>query len=156
MEYVIWFIFSFILIYIIYYFLFIRKARRGEKISAEAQYLTVLYKLDIDKFSYYKFVRVVGLVTSFDIAIVSTIVAKVDGVIWQILFGFVAVVPVIVLSFMLVGKYYQSKQTKDNSKELAKEKKYLDKKDNKKKKKKSKKVISKTEVSKKKGKKKNG
>ena len=46
----------------------------------------------------------------------------------------------------VVSLYFQNKQTKDNSKELEKEKKYLDKKDKKKKKK----------VSKKKGKKKNG
>jgi len=154
MEYIGWFLFSFILIYIIYYFLFIKKARRGDKISAEAQYLVALYKLDVNKFSYYRFVRVVGLVTSFDIAIVATIVAKVDGIIWQILFGFVAVIPVILLTFMLVGKFYQNKQTKDNTKELEKEKKYLDKKDEKKQKKKKKKESKK--INKKKGKKKNG
>ena len=68
-----------------------------------------------------------GIVTSFDIALVSTIVAKVDGIVWQILFGFVAVVPVIVLSFMLLGKYYKYKQTLDNSKELEMEKKWENK-----------------------------
>ena len=83
-----------------------------------------------------------GIVTSFDIALVSTIVAKVDGIVWQILFGFVAVVPVIVLSFMLLGKYYKYKQTLDNSKELEMEKKWENKR----------KKISK----KRKGKKKNG
>lgn len=139
MEYIGWFIFSFIFIYIIYYFVFIRRTRRGEKVPAEAQYLISLYKLDVDKFSYRKFVQIVGIITSLDIALVATIVTKVDGVVWQILFGFVAVVPVVVLTFMLLGKYYQNKQTKDNSKELAKEKKYLDKKDKKKKKKTSKK-----------------
>lgn len=154
MEYIGWFLFSFILIYIIYYFIFIKKARRGDKMLAEAQYLIALYKLDVNKFSYYRFVRIVGLVTSFDIAIVATIVAKVDGIIWQILFGFVAVIPVILLTFMLVGKFYQIKQTKDNTKELEREKKYLDKKDKKKQKKKKKKEDKKT--NKKKGKKKNG
>lgn len=137
MEYVIWFIFSFILIYIIYYILFIRKARRGEKVPSEAQYLIALYKLDVNKFSYRRFIRMVGLVTSLDIAIVATIVTNVGGVIWQILFGFVAVIPIIGLSFMLLGKYYQKKQTQDNTKELEKEKKYLEKLDKKKKKKKT-------------------
>ena len=139
MEYIGWFIFSFILIYIIYYILFIKKTKRGEKVPSEAQYLISIYKLDVNKFSYYRFIRVVGLVTSFDIAIVATIVATVDAIIWQILFGFVAVVPVIVLSFMLLGKYYQNKQTKDNTKELEKEKKYLKKLDKKNKKKSNKK-----------------
>ena len=133
MEYVSWFLFSFILIYILYYVIFIRKSRRGVKVPAEAQYLISLYKLDVNLFSYYRFMRIVGLVTSLDIAIIATIVAKVEGIVWQILFGFVAVVPVIILSFLLLGKYYQRKQSQDNSKELAKEKKYLDKKDKKKK-----------------------
>ncbi len=142
MEYVSWFFFSFILIYIIYYVFFIRKTKRGVKVPAEVQYLITLYQLDVNLFSYRKFVQMTGIVTSFDIALVSTIVAKVDGIVWQILFGFVAVVPVIVLSFMLLGKYYKYKQTLDNSKELEMEKKWENKR----------KKISK----KRKGKKKNG
>jgi hypothetical protein len=137
MEYISWFLFSFILIYIIYYYFFIRKTRRNVKVTTEAQYLISIYKLDVNLFSYRKFMQIVGLVTSIDIALVATIVAKVDGIVWQILFGFVAVVPVVVLSFMLLGKYYQNKQLKDNSKELASEQKYLakqSKKENKKKK----------------------
>ncbi len=128
MEYISWFLFSFILIYIIYYVFFIRKTKRGVKVPAEAQYLITLYRLDVNLFSYRKFVRMVGVVTSFDIALVSTIVAKVEGVVWQILFGFVAVVPVIILTFMLLGKYYKHKQTLDNSQELEKESKLENKK----------------------------
>ena len=127
MEYVIWFITGFLLVYIIYYIFSIRSSVRKNKPPVEAQYLIVQYKLDIKKFSYRKFLKIVGLVTSFDIALVATVVCNVGGVVWQILFGFVAVVPVIIISFLLLGKYYQQKQLKDNSKELAKEKKYLDK-----------------------------
>ena len=144
MEYIGWFIFSFILVYIIYYIFSIRKARRGVKVPSEVQCLITLYKLDVNKFSYWNFTRVVGLVTSLDIALVATVVTKVNGIVWQILFGFVAVVPVVVLSFILLGKYYQKKQTKDNKKELEKEKKYLEKLDNKKKKKEEKKEKKKT------------
>ena len=146
MEYVSWFLFSFILIYIIYYIFYMRKTIRGEKVPSEAQFLITVYKLDVNKFSYRRFIKIVGLVTTLDIAVTATVVAKVEGVIWQILFGFVAVIPIVVLSFMLLGKYYQNKQEKDNKKELQKEKKYLDKIDKKKKKKEAKK----------KGKKKNG
>ena len=127
MEYVIWFITGFLLVYIIYYIFSIRPSVRKNKPPVEAQYLIVQYKLDIKKFSYRKFLKIVGLVTSFDIALIATVVCNVGGVVWQILFGFVAVVPVIIISFLLLGKYYQQKQLKDNSKELAKEKKYLDK-----------------------------
>ncbi len=135
MEYLVWFIISFILIDAIYSFFFIRKARRNKKIPAEAQYLIYRYHLDIEKFSYRKFLKIVGWVTSFDIALVATCIGVVDHVIWQILFGFVIVIPVAMLSFLLLGKYYQQKQLKDNTKELEKEKKYLAKKETKEKRK---------------------
>ena len=137
MEYVIWFLAGFIFIYVIYYILFIRNARRDSKLNSEVQYLVKLYKLDIKKFSYYKFVRVVGLVSSFDIALVSVIVAFAKGIVWQLLFSVLIVFPVIIISFMILGNYYKKKQEKDNTKELEKEEEYL-KKVNKKKKKKNK------------------
>ena len=150
MEYISWFLFSFVFIYIIYYFLFIRKTKRDYKIPSEAQYLIALYKLDTKLFSYQRFVRIVGMVTSFDIALVATMVANIDGSIWQILFGFVIVVPIMVISFMLLGKFYQKKEIKDNSKELEKEKKYLEKREKKDKKKNSKKKKQKSKNEKKK------
>ncbi len=145
MEYICWFLFSFILIYIIYDLVFIRRTKRGIKVPQEVQYLISLYHLDINLFSYHKFVQIVGIVTSFDIAVAATAVIEIQGLIWQILFGFIVVLPVIAISFMLLGKYYQKKQTKDNTKELEKEQKYLLKKRKRKKTNK-----------KKKGKKKNG
>ena len=141
MEYVIWFMTGFLLIYIIYYLFSIRPSWKKDKPPVEAQYLIMQYKLDIKKFSYRKFLKIVGLVASFDIALVATVVYNVGDVIWQVLFGLVAVIPVIIISFLLLGKYYQQKQLKDNSKELEKEKKYLDKIN--KKKTKNKKVVKK-------------
>ena len=127
--------------------MFIRRTIRGEKVPNEANYLINLYNLDVNLFSYRKFIKTVGLVTSFDVALVATFVAVVDSrLIWQVLFGFVAVVPVIVITFMLLGKYYQIKQTKDNSKELEKEKKYLEKLKLKDKKKEEKKINRKKKV----------
>lgn len=126
MEILSWFTFDFVLIFTLYYILFIRKAKRGVKTPSEVQYLINLYKLDTKKFSYKKFLVFVGLVTSFDTSLVATIVTVVDGIVWQILFGFIIVIPVMVISFTILGKYYKNKETKDNSKELEREKKYLE------------------------------
>ena len=148
MEIVGWFIFDYILIYLIYYVWFIRRTVRGEKVPTEANYLINLYKLDVNKFSYRKFIKIVGLVTSFDVALAATLVAIMDNrVIWQILFSLVIIIPIIAITFMLVGKFYQNKQNKDNTKELEKEKIYLKKleqKDNKKKNKEDNKKTKKT------------
>ena len=124
-KYVITFILTFILIYLIYFFYYILFCRREGKCPAEATYIIKLYKLDINKFSYRKFIRIISLVTSFDIAFAVTVVSYFDKIIWQILFGLIVIIPVIIISFMLVGKYYAKKQLKDNSKELKKEEKYL-------------------------------
>lgn len=145
MEILGWFIFDYILIYFIYYMWFIRRTVRGEKIPSEANYLINLYKLDINKFSYRKFIKIVGLITSFDVALVATLVAVMDNrVIWQILFSLVIIIPIIAVTFMLLGKFYQNKQTKDNTKELEKEKEYLEKLKIKDKKKKEKKLNKKS------------
>lgn len=148
MEIVGWFIFDYILIYLIYYVWFIRRTVRGEKVPTEANYLINLYKLDVNKFSYRKFIKIVGLVTSFDVALAATLVAIMDNrFIWQILFSLVIIIPIIAITFMLVGKFYQNKQNKDNTKELEKEKIYLKKleqKDNKKKNKEDNKKTKKT------------
>ena len=81
------------------------------------------FNLNIDLFSYRKFLTIVGLVVSLDISLVATFVPIIDGIVWQILFGFIIIIPVVVLSFMLIGAYYKKKQSLDNSKELEKEKK---------------------------------
>ena len=143
MKYFLWFIFGVVFVYIIYYILFIRKASRDIKPSSEAEYLIKCYKLDINKFSYRKFVRVVGIVSSIDVSLTSVIVMFVNGLVWQILFGLILVLPIIIISFMLLGHYYKNKESKDNSKELAKEKKYLDKQEEKFKKKEEKKQLKK-------------
>lgn len=128
MEILGWFIFDYIIVLCIYYFLFIRRTVRGEKVPAEANYLINLYDLDVNLFSYRKFIKVVGLVTSFDVSLVATLVALIDSrIIWQVLFGVIGIIPIIAITFMLLGKYYKVKQNKDNSKELEKEKKYLEK-----------------------------
>ena len=123
MEYLSWFLLDFIVIFIFYYFIYVRKGRKNKKKPSEASYLITYYKLDTNLFSYRKFLTVVGLVVSFDIAVVATFVPIIDGIVWQILFGFIIIIPVVVLSFILVGNYYKKKQTLDNSKELEKEKK---------------------------------
>ena len=123
MEYISWFLLDFIVIFMFYYFIYVRKGRKNKKKPSEVSYLITYYKLDTSLFSYRKFLTVVGLVVSFDIAVVATFVPIIDGIVWQILFGFIIIIPVVVLSFILVGNYYKKKQTLDNSKELEKEKK---------------------------------
>lgn len=109
MESIGYFVFTFILVYVLYYFLSVRKAKRNsKKVPVEAEYLILLYKLDTKNFNYKKFVNTVAIVGSFDIALVATIVFHIDGFLWELLFGFILLIPVIGVSFMLLGKYYKN------------------------------------------------
>ena len=128
MEYVIWFIVDFIIVFLLYYFLVVSRLSfdKRKKKPSEVSVLINGFNLDINKFSYRKFLITISLVSAFDIAIVATIITIFNGFIWQLLFGFIIIVPIIVISFMLVGKYYQKKQTLDNKEELAKEKKLIE------------------------------
>ena len=111
MEDIICFIGIFIVLYILFYLFMVKKARRNsKKVPVEVQYLLVQYNLDTKNFRYKQFMNTVALVASFDISLVATIVFHIEGFIWQLLFGFIFLVPVILLSFMLVGKYYQNKK----------------------------------------------
>ena len=111
MEEIIYFVITFLIVYTIYYFASIRKAKKNKKkIPVELEYLMLCYKIDVKKIPYRNFLNTIAIVGSFDVALVTTLVSLIDGVIWQLLFGFVFVVPIIVISFMLVGKYYKNYQ----------------------------------------------
>ena len=130
MEYVVIFITTLVVFFLIYYFYYVLFARRGKnRCPAEATYLIRLYKLDINKFSYRRYLLDVSFVTSIDISITATVIFLFDKLIWQILFGLITIIPIIAISFTLLGKYYVKKQNKDNSKELEKEKRKNDRQD---------------------------
>ena len=71
----------------------------------------------------------ISLLTSIDIAIVATVIFGFKELIWQILFGLITVIPVVAISFIITGKYYQNKQLKDNSKEIDRENRIIERQD---------------------------
>lgn len=110
MEFIINFIFVFILVYLFYYFFSVRKARRNsKKIPVEVQYLLLKYKIDLKKIRYKKFVNSVALVGSLDIALVGAVIFYINNLLLQLLAGVVLFVPLILISFRFLGKYYQNK-----------------------------------------------
>jgi len=109
MEFFINFIIIFAIVYMFYYFVSVRKARKTSKnIPIEVQYLLIRYQIDLKKIRYKKFVNSVTLVGSFDIALVGSVVLFVKEMLFQLLFGFLLFVPIILISFWLLGKYYQN------------------------------------------------
>lgn len=75
----------------------------------EIKYLEMRYKIDLKKVDYKKLLLVISLVSSFDIALLVSIVMMIHHYILEILVALLLVIPLILLSYHLVGVYYVKK-----------------------------------------------
>ena len=123
MKEVILFIACFILVFICYQVFFIlpmKKYRKNKKNGkkkkikekkelAEIRFLVTKYKLDLDKVNYNKLLLVVSLVSSFDITLIVTIITLFDSYLVSFLLAAVLVLPIVMISYWLVYKFYEKK-----------------------------------------------
>ena len=75
----------------------------------EDSFLTLKFKLDFKKINYKKYLHLTALVNSFIIALTLELVQIVNGIFFQILLSFVFLVPLILITYTIIGKYYQKK-----------------------------------------------
>lgn len=114
------FIIIFILVLLIYELIFYkyktRKKRKTKKLKnnypLEVLIMSSFYKVDIDKVNYNKFLNVLAIISSFDIALIVSIVSLVDNGLLQILLALVLVLPVIFLSYYIISLFYRKKESK--------------------------------------------
>ena len=114
----------FIIVYIIYQLVFIlpkKKSKTKSKVDKlkrkkkekneiiEIRYLILRYKLDIKKVNYNQLLQIVALVSSVDIALITTIEMMLESSLFQILVVFILVWPVFMFSYYLVFKFYEKK-----------------------------------------------
>lgn len=107
----------FIIIFIINYFLYIRKKKRlnKNKVPVELYYLVSMYKLDINKIKYKKFLWIYSFINTFIVSTIYIIVVYlVEGFLWQLLIGTVLLILLIIICYGLLGRYYQMKEGIDN------------------------------------------
>lgn len=108
MEFLVNFILIFVVVYSCYYVMSVRKARKnGKHVPVEVQYLLIKYQISLKKIRYKRFVNSVALIGSFDIALVGSFILYIKGMVFQLLFGFILLVPIILISFRFLGNYYQ-------------------------------------------------
>ena len=86
-----------------------KKQKSVKKDPVEVRYLTTRYHLDLDKISYPQLLQIVALVSSFDIALIVTLIMLVDNYLFQLLLAIVLSIPIILVSYHIVGKFYQKK-----------------------------------------------
>lgn len=107
----------FIIIFIINYFLYVRKKKRlnKNKVPVELYYLVSMYKLDINKIKYKEFLWTYSFINTFIISTIYIIVVYlVEGFIWQLLIGMVLLILLIIICYGVLGRYYQKKEGIDN------------------------------------------
>lgn len=125
------FILSVIAVYLFYYVLHIRKynkdgsyKKKGKaepKMPAEVELLIRANRLDISKINYRALLKYIGLVCAVDVAVIVSIVMylPIDNLSIKVLVGGALAIPVIWLSYRLMGRYFKKKglvRTSDRNK----------------------------------------
>ncbi len=103
---------SFIVMFLIYEILIFRLSKKllgKETELIEASYLEKKYKLDMKKVNYKKLRNVIAFVSSFDIALIVSIIANLNNFILEILVGFISMVGIILISYHIVYLVYKKK-----------------------------------------------
>ncbi len=111
MKEIILFIMTFLLVYIFYQVFIIKKSKRrnSKKRPAEVNFLIYKYNIDIKKLDYKKLLNVVAITSSLDISLMVSIVSIIKSVLIQIVLALVLVIPIFLLSYYIVAKYYIKK-----------------------------------------------
>ena len=111
MEQIILFIMTYIVVFFIYQVFIVSKAKRrnSKKRPMEVNYLIKKYNIDINKLNYKNLLMTISLVSSLDISIIVTVALLFDNYLLQVIFIFLLVIPVIMISYSFIGKYYKKR-----------------------------------------------
>lgn len=119
MKEVLLFIMTYVLVFICYRFLVIRKANTKKKNKRkknsksnkpiEVSLLEAKYHLDLEKLDYNKLLWIICAVSSLDITIIITLILLLDSYLIQLLIALILTFPIILVSYSFIGKYYVKK-----------------------------------------------
>lgn len=114
MEEVVLFIGSFLFMVVVYQLIIVGPAKRNrkkkkDKFPVEVKYLESRYKLDMKKVNYNQLLQIVALTSSFDIALIGSLIMISDNFLFRIIIGVVAIIVIILVSYHLVYLFYKKK-----------------------------------------------
>lgn len=111
MNEIILFLMTYLFVFFIYQIFIIRKAKRknSKKRPMEVNYLINKYHIDIKRIDYKKLLLIISLVSSLDISILVTIILIFDSYFIKIVVALLLVIPIIVISYHFIGRYYKKK-----------------------------------------------
>ena len=110
------FLLTYVVVFIIYQVLIVSKTKKKKeakdksfKDPVEVLYLVNKYKLNMKKVNYNQLLQIVALVSSFDIALVISIMVHIPNFFLEILVGIISVILVILISYHFVYLFYKKK-----------------------------------------------
>ena len=111
MEYLLIFVITFIFIYLVYYLFVIHKKKTLIKWQngKEMTYLKKVYKIKIKESNLKTFAHIIALDNAFIVALTLTIISVLKNFIVQMLVGFIVLSILIILTYHIIGKYFQKK-----------------------------------------------
>ena len=114
MKYIGLFIFSFLIVYLVYYLIVVRRDKGIEAFKRGKQVLFFknAYNLDLKKLDYKSFANSLALVNAFMVAFTVTIIEFIEGNVLKLLIGFVILIPLILVCYYILGKIYKMKEGK--------------------------------------------
>lgn len=112
MDYIIYFLLAFIIIYLFYLFTVILQKKRYDKFktSNQVMYFVKKYKLNVKKIDIKKFINIISLTNSFIIALSFAAVIKIENNILMLLVGLLILIPLMLLCYHFIGKYLQKEE----------------------------------------------
>lgn len=107
MIYFMYFLIFFGIIYILYYFLYVRKQLKynSKKLSADVRILEIYYKIDIKKIGYQRVLRILNFVNALMLSLMVMVVINLDKFIYKFLVLLVLMIPVIWVTYYFLAKY---------------------------------------------------
>lgn len=103
------FLIVFAIIYLFYLISVILQKSKMDKFkkSNQVMFFVKRYNLDVDKIDMTKFTNVLGLANAFIIATAFLSTYLVDNFILQLLVGFLVLLPLMLIVYSLIGKFYK-------------------------------------------------
>ena len=108
-EFVLFLLCFFVVLFVYEVFIVNRAKKKNKKEPMEVRYLVTRYHLDMKKVNYNQLLQIVAIVSSFDIALLVSIVVYINSYLWQIVAVLILVFPVILISYHFVGVFYRKK-----------------------------------------------
>lgn len=111
MQELLLFLLSFIFVFLLYQLFIVKRAKSKKKPKEpfEVTYLVSKYKLDLKRVNYKRLLLVISLVSSFDIALIVSVIMLLDSFILEVVVGFIFTLIIILGSYHLVYLVYKKK-----------------------------------------------